>query len=87
VKRGKIEKVTKLARWGDGLGVRIPQEVADQLKLKAGESVKVRIDGNRITICRTKTRRRWTERELLKGVRPGMCGPDLLPDRVGKELI
>ena len=58
----------------------------DQLQLKEGESVKVRVKGDTITISRIKTRKKWTEQELLKGISPSMCGPDVNPDRIGKEL-
>jgi hypothetical protein len=33
------------------------------------------------------SRRKWTEAELLKGVAPAICGPDLIPNRAGRELI
>lgn len=82
-----IEKVSKVTRWGNSLGLRIPQEGVEQLKLKEGESVNVRVSGDTITIRRSKPRKKWTEEELLRGVTPEMCGPDLIPDRVGKELI
>jgi len=81
------EKISKVARWGNSLGVRIPQEGVDQLKLKEGESVKVRVKGDTITIQRAKSRKKWTEQELLKGITPGICGPDLIPGRSGRELI
>jgi antitoxin MazE len=84
---GTIEKVSKVARWGNSLGFRIPQEGVDLLKLKEGESVKVRVKGDTITIRRAKGRKKWTEKELLKGITPSICGPDLIPDRAGKELI
>lgn len=84
---GTVEKVSKIARWGNSLGLRIPQEGVDQLKLKEGESVNVRVKGGTITIRRAKTRKQWTEKELLKGVTPAICGPDLIPDRAGRELI
>jgi antitoxin MazE len=84
---GIVEKVSKVARWGNSLGFRIPQEGVDQLKLKEGESVSVRVKGDTITIRRAKPRKKWTEKELLKGITPAMCGPDLVPDRKGKELI
>lgn len=84
---GTIEKVSKVARWGNSLGFRIPQEGVDRLKLKEGESVNVRVKGDTITIRRTKARKKWSEAELLKGITPAMCGPDLIPDRVGRELI
>jgi antitoxin MazE len=81
------QKISKVARWGNSLGLRIPQEGVDQLNLKEGESVTVRIKGDTITIRRLKPRKKWTEEELLKGVTPEMCGPDLIPDRAGKELL
>jgi antitoxin MazE len=82
-----VEKVSKVARWGNSLGLRIPQEGVDRLGLKEGESVNVRVKGDTITIRRTKPRKKWTEKELLKGVTPSMCGPDLIPDRRGKEIV
>jgi len=82
-----VEKVSRLARWGNSLGLRIPKEGVDLLKLKEGESVNVRVRGDTITIRRAKSRKKWTEKELLKGITPAMCGPDLVPDRAGKELI
>ena len=84
---GTIEKVSKVARWGNSLGFRIPQEGVERLKLKEGESVNVRVKGDTITIRRAKVRRKWTEKELLKGVTPASCGPDLVPDRRGRELV
>ena len=59
----------------------------DRLQLKEGESVKVRVKGDTITISRIKTRKKWTEKELLKGISSSMCGPDLIPGREGKELV
>ena len=82
-----VEKVSKIPRWGNSLGVKIPQEGVDQLKLKDGESVNVRVSGNSITIRRAKARKKWREEELLKGTTPAMCGPDLIPDRAGTDLI
>ena len=82
-----VEKISKVSRLGNSLGVRIPQEGVDRLKLKEGQTVQVRVKGDSITIRRTKARKKWTEKELLKGITPSMCGPDLIPDRIGKELI
>ncbi len=82
-----IEKTSRVARWGNSLGFRIPQEGVEQLGLKEGESVNVKIRNGTITIRRAKQRKKWTEAELLKGVTPGMCGPELIRDRTGKELI
>jgi antitoxin MazE len=84
---GTIQKVSKVARWGNSLGFRIPQEGVERLGLEEGESVNVRVTGDTITIRRAKPRKKWTEKELLKGITPALCGPDLIPDRRGKELL
>jgi antitoxin MazE len=82
-----IEKTSRVARWGNSLGVRIPQEGVEQLGLKEGESVNVEIKEQTITIRRAKQRKKWTEAELLKGVSPKICGPELIRGRAGKELL
>jgi antitoxin component of MazEF toxin-antitoxin module len=82
-----VEKVSKVARWDNSLGFRIPQEGVDRLGLKAGQSVKVRLTNDTLTIRPARSRKKWTEKELLKGITPEICGPDLIPDRAGKELI
>jgi antitoxin MazE len=82
-----IQKTSRVARWGNSLGVRIPQEAVEQLGLKEGESVNMRIGNGSITIRPARQRKKWTEEELLKGVTPDICGPDLIPNRVGREII
>jgi antitoxin MazE len=84
---GIFEKTSKIARWGNSLGFRIPREGVERLKLKEGQAVNVRVKGDTITIRRAKAHKKWTEKELLKGVTPAICGPDLIPKRAGKELI
>jgi antitoxin MazE len=86
-KRGSVDKISKLAKWGNSLGFRIPREAVELLKLTEGVSVKVRVKNDTITISRDKSRKKWTEAELLKGVTPEICGPDLIPDRAGRELL
>jgi antitoxin component of MazEF toxin-antitoxin module len=82
-----IEKVSEVIRWGSSFGVRIPEEVVEQLRLKEGQAVTVRVSGQTIIIRRAKRRIEWTEQDLLKGVRRHICGPDLIPDRAGGELL
>ena len=84
---GGIDKVCKVTRSGGDLGIRIPKEGVRQLKLKEGGCVRVRVEGQTITITRARARKKWTEKELLRGVTPGVCAPDVIPDRAGKELI
>jgi antitoxin MazE len=83
----RIEKNTRVSQWGNSLGVRIPQEGVEQLGLRDGETVKLQIEKGIITIRRAKARKKWTEAELLKGVTPNMCGPELLSVPVGREVL
>ena len=84
----RVEKTGRVSRWGNSLGVRIPQEAVERLGLKEGESVKVEIRGDSITIRRSKQRKKWTETELLRGVTPHMVGGEVdWGDPVGKEAL
>jgi antitoxin component of MazEF toxin-antitoxin module len=87
VSRRTIEKLAKVVRCGTGLGVRIPRVAVSHLRLKEGNLVSVRAERGLITIRRAHARKRWTERELLRGVTPAICGPDLIPDRAGRERV
>lgn len=35
----------QVARWGDGLAVRVPSSVAEELGLKEGDDVRIRVAG------------------------------------------
>jgi antitoxin MazE len=78
----------KVARWGNSLAFRIPREVAERLKLKAGESVDIAVAGRTITIKPSApARRKWSEAELLKGVTPAAVGGEIdWGDPVGDEV-
>ena len=41
---------TKIQKWGNSLGVRLPKSIADQKDLKAGLGVSVLIQDNKIVI-------------------------------------
>lgn len=75
-----------VSQWGNSLGLRIPQEAADQLKLKAGGQVSLEVREDSITIRPVRQRRKWTEAELLKGVTPEAVGGEVdWGGPVGKE--
>jgi antitoxin MazE len=45
---------TKLQKWGNSLGVRIPKEIVKKTKLKEGKDVSVRSIGDTIIITKAK---------------------------------
>jgi len=76
----------QLARWGDGLGVQIPDTVAEELGLSEGIQVEMAAQGDRIVISRLGAR--YDLADLLDGMTPEAMqdafdwGPD-----VGRERI
>ncbi len=58
--------ITKLSKWGNSLGVRLPKAILDELRLKDGAEVKVTNDGGRIII--ESSDRDMTMTELLEGM-------------------
>jgi antitoxin MazE len=69
-----VQRNSTLSQWGNSLGLRIPQEAAERLKLKAGARVSVELGADSITIRPLRKRRKWTEADLLKGVTPEIVG-------------
>jgi len=57
-----------IARWGNGLGLRIPKDIATRFGLTDGARVEVEAEGNRIVI--TAGRPRYALGELLVGMTP-----------------
>ena len=45
-----LGKKTKVTKTGNSLSVRIPKEIADYLKLKAGREAYIHPDGNKLVI-------------------------------------
>jgi len=75
-----------LHKWGNSVGLRLPKPLLEQVGLKEGAEVAVKVEGNRLVIEPTR-RRRYTMAELLEGFtqdnRPGEVdwGPP-----VGREV-
>jgi antitoxin MazE len=58
----------RVSRWGDGLGIRIPRQVAAKAGLSAGMRVEVAAVGDRVVIAPACPR--YVLAELLAGIRP-----------------
>jgi len=57
-----------LARWGNGLGLRIPKAIAGKIGLAEGTWIEIEAEGNRIII--SASRPRYDLAELLVGMTP-----------------
>ena len=61
---------TKIAKWGNSLGIRIPGEVVDRLALSEGESLAIDVVGKTIELSSSKKKiPRYDLRKLLKSMK------------------
>ena len=78
---------TKVQRWGNSLGLRIPKAFAKDLRLSAGADVRIRIEGGSLVVSPA-ARPKYTLQQLLKGItRKNRHGEVFPAGRKGKELI
>jgi antitoxin MazE len=76
---------SKVAKWGNSLAVRIPQDVAREMGLVEGSDVSVSVKGGSMTI--RPARRTLTLDELLDGVTPENAGGEFdSGPPVGREV-
>jgi antitoxin MazE len=75
---------TALARWGNSLGVRLPQGVAKSAGLREGDRVDVSLEGNAVIMRRAKPH--YTLDQLLASMTPGNVHPETdWGEPVGRE--
>jgi antitoxin MazE len=58
----------KVIKWGESLGVRLPQKIMEQLGWEEGEKVMLSTDGNRLILAPNKPK--YSLNELLKEAKP-----------------
>jgi antitoxin MazE len=59
---------TNIAKWGNSLAVRLPMDIAEEMRLSEGSPVEVRVEAG-VLILR-QARPRYTLAELLVGINP-----------------
>jgi len=80
-----VTRKSRVARWGNSLAVRIPQEAAQQLGLSEGSEVNVVVTERSMMIRRA--RRITSLDELLEGVNPESAGAEIdSGPPVGREV-
>ena len=60
---------TKVQKWGNSLGVRIPKGILDATHMKEGTPIEFRIEGSHVVLLPVK-RKEITLAELLKNLGP-----------------
>ncbi|MFO7979888.1 MAG: AbrB/MazE/SpoVT family DNA-binding domain-containing protein [Candidatus Aminicenantes bacterium] len=60
--------VTKIKKWGNSLGLRIPKSFADEVGVEEGSIVEISLEGNRL-IIRPVRNQKYNLSALLSGIR------------------
>lgn len=77
--------VTKIQKWGNSLGLRIPKSFAAEANIEAGSTVDISVVNGGLVI-RPLRRRKYVLGQLLKGIRPGNLHEEVgTGERVGVE--
>lgn len=76
---------TKIQKWGNSLGLRIPRSAAIDAQLEAGSVVQISVENGGLHV-RAVRRQKFSLGDLLKGIRPGnLHGEIPTGERVGRE--
>jgi len=59
---------SRIAKWGNSLGVRIPKAVAKEVGLDEGANVEVKVSGRNLILA--PARREYSLNELVAGITP-----------------
>lgn len=74
---------SRLAKWGNSLGLRIPKSFAQQIGLKEGSPVEIQIVGNSIILTQVS----FKLEDLLAQITPENIQSEIKSGkRVGKEI-
>ena len=77
--------VTRIQKWGNSLGLRIPRAFAADVEVEAGSFVDIRVENGDL-IIRPVRRREYVLSELLEGVNSGNLHEEISTgDPVGRE--
>ncbi len=57
---------SKLTRWGNSLGVRIPKQIAEKARLSEGDEIEISQEGNKVIL--TSRKKSYSLDELLEGM-------------------
>ena len=77
--------LTKIQKWGNSLGLRIPKSFAAEAAVEAGTVVDISVEDGGLVVRRVH-RRRYSLGELLDGVKPGNLHEEVRTgESVGRE--
>ena len=76
--------LTKIRKWGNSLGLRIPKSFAEEAQVEAGSTVDISLDGDRLVVRRVRSS--YSLEELLSKVTKDNLHDEIeTGDAVGRE--
>jgi antitoxin MazE len=76
---------TKIQKWGNSLGLRIPKALAEQISVEEGASVEITVSRGGLLI--RPAGKRYSLKDLLEGVNPSNRHDEVSTgERVGREV-
>jgi len=79
--------VTKIQKWGNSLGVRIPKSFAQEAKVEAGSTVDLAVKRGQLVIIPIKPRE-YSLEALLAGIKPSNLHAEVeTGELLGRELL
>lgn len=79
--------MTRIQKWGNSLGLRIPKHVAEDADLTEGTAVVLQVRNGRLVVTPV-TRRRYSLDELLAGITRSNLHDELdFGERAGREML
>jgi antitoxin MazE len=79
--------LTKVQKWGNSLGVRIPRSFAEEAQVGAGSTVTISVEGGGLMV-RPVSRRTYRLSDLIERIKKGNLHGEIgTGSRVGRELL
>lgn len=84
----KDKMQTKIQKWGNSQGLRVPKDLLKEIDLELGNTVNVSVLNNAIVIRKLEEQKTPSLKELLSKIPKGYKYdyPDMFGDPVGKEV-
>jgi antitoxin MazE len=79
--------VATIGKWGNSLAVRIPQQIAKEIKAEEGTEIDLDVVDGAIVIKPKSRRRRYSLEEMVQGITPENCHAEIESGKaVGNEI-
>jgi len=79
--------LAKVQKWGNSLALRLPKGLADEIDVRLGSPVEIKVKGDSIVIEPVREKKKYTLDKILEGVKPDTLHVEIdSGNPVGKEI-